>query len=125
MPKLAELVAVPNSLTTTATTADQVVTTYTVPAGRTLVLCGFSVQCRSTAPPGNANPVLFGTASLEATGGTKRFTYDLMGNVSPHEHGGDFSEAWILPAATVVRVVCTPIAATSFLWRANLWGYLA
>jgi hypothetical protein len=104
---------------------DQVVTSYTVPAGRNFVLGGFTVQCRSTSPPGNANPVLFGTASLEVPGGSKRFTYDFMGNVSPSEHGGPFADEWIVPAGTVVRIVCTPIAATSFLWRANLWGSLA
>jgi hypothetical protein len=113
-----------NLLVTTSVVADQVVLTYTVPAGRTLSLGYFYVMCRSTAPPGNSNPVLFGEVSLEHPAGTKLWTTDLVGNVSPREHGLTFPVPHQVPAGDVVRVVCTPIAGTSFRWRANLGGFL-
>lgn len=125
MPIMANVVAVTGSLTTTATTADQVVATYTVPGGRVFQLSRFDVMCRSTSPPGNPNPVVFGAASLEHPAGTKLWTVDIVGNVGPREHGLHLHETWQIPAGGVVRMVCTPAAATSFLWRANFGGFLA
>lgn len=118
------LLAQTGLLTTTATTANQEVLSYTVPADKTLFLKWFKVNVRSTSPPGNPNPVVFGEWSLETPSGTKCFTMDPIGNVSPHPMGLDLSEPWEIPAGQVVRVVCTPAAATSFRWRANFGGYL-
>lgn len=126
MPALNEVVSLTGSLTTTAVTADQVVLSYTVPAGRVLVLERHSVMCRSTSPPGNPNPVVLGSASLEIPSGTKLWTVDFVGNVAPPLHAVSLgADGWRIPAGNVVRVVCTPAAATSFLWRANLGGFLA
>jgi hypothetical protein len=124
MPILDDVVSQIGSLTTTSTTANQIVKSYTVPVGRVLLLSYFHMMARSTSPPGNSNPVVFGEASLEVDG-VKRFTVDILGNVSPREHGLNLCEPWQVPAGLVVRVVCTPASGTSFLWRANFGGALA
>jgi hypothetical protein len=110
------------NLVTTAVTADQVILTYTVTAGKTLYLLGASVQSRLTTYATTATN--FGTASLESPAATKLNT-QLMA------HAGViwpppsllFPEPIPFAAGTVLRWVCTPAAATSMTWQANLWGY--
>jgi hypothetical protein len=125
MPVLADVVAAIGVVTTTTTAADQLVVgaSYTVPVGRVLHLEYIDVFCRSSSPPGNSNPVLFGTISLEIAG-VKRLTWDLIGNVAPAWRAFDIPN-WQVAAGQIVRVVCTPIAVTSFVWRANFGGNLA
>jgi hypothetical protein len=108
-------------LVTTAVTADQVILTYTVTAGKTFYLCGWSVQVRLTTYATTATN--YGTASLETPSGTKQNT--LMnahaGIITPHKM--EFAEPLPIAAGTVVRIVCTPAAVTSFTWQGNMWGY--
>ena len=68
------VVAKTGSLVTTATTANQVVLTYTVTAGKTLYLEYVSFMAYITTVPGNTNPVLLGTLSLENPSGTQLIT---------------------------------------------------
>lgn len=112
------------SLVTTAVTADQVVLTYTVTSGKTLYLEYFSSNAYITTLPGNTNPVLLGTASLESPAGTKLITStrihaDYVSSVYT------FSDPLPIASGTVIRCVCTPNAATSYTWRANFGGYEA
>jgi hypothetical protein len=111
-----------STLTTVATTADQVVLTYTVTAGKTFYLQYFDLHAHITALPGNNNPVLMGTASLETPSGTKIYTKDFIHSIYDAP-GHNFAEPLPIAAGTVIRVVCTPAATSSTLWRANFGGY--
>ena len=107
-------------LVTTTTTANQVILTYTVPAGKTLYLCYFDVMVRLTTFAATATN--FGSASLQI-GGASVYTALLAhaGVITPQ--GQRFAEPIALPAGTVLRWVCTPAATTSFTWQANVGAY--
>jgi hypothetical protein len=109
------------ALTTTAVTADQVILTYTVTTGKTFYLQYFQVEARLTTFA--ATTTLFGTFSLEIVAGTKVFTLDIAnaGVITPQ--GVTFTEPIPIPAGTVVRLVCTPAATTSFAWKGAFGGY--
>jgi hypothetical protein len=109
-------------LVTTATTADQVILTYTVTAGKTFYMQYFTFTARLTTFAATAT--LFGTLSLESPAGTKLFTTDIFHAGSfggPEELG--FSEPIPIAAGVVVRIVCTPATTTSYTWKANFGGY--
>lgn len=111
------------NLVTTATTADQVVLTYTVTAGKTFYLQYVDFNCRLTTYANTS--VLFGAISLENPSGTKLITELAMAQSGgfPDPIYLAFSEPIPIAAGTVIRVVCTPAASTSFTWQANLGGY--
>jgi hypothetical protein len=111
------------TITTTATTADQVVLTYTVTSGKTFYLQYLVMYGRLTVLAATAT--ILGAISLETPSGTKCITFD---DVNPTTSELEFnplgfSEPIPIAAGTVVRVVVTPAAATSMLWRANFGGY--
>jgi hypothetical protein len=113
-----------NSLTSSAVTADQVVLTYTVTANRKLFLEYLTIEGQLTAVSATAS--VLGDCSLEFPSGTKNFTHrfikpttsapDRVVHSLPHER-------ITVQGGNVVRVVCTPAASTSMLWRANFGGY--
>jgi hypothetical protein len=109
------------TLTSTATTADQVVVTYTVTAGKTLFLQYFDVAARLTTYAATATN--FGDCSLESPAGTKLWTQMVTSTGQSLPIGQQFSEPQPFAGGTVIRLVCTPSAATSFLWRANVGGF--
>jgi hypothetical protein len=109
------------NLVTTATTADQVILTYTVTAGKTFYLEYLSVDCRLTTFAVTAT--WFGAASLQNPAATKLITDDLSGPGAVTRHPYIFPEPIPIGAGTVIRVVCTPSATTSFTWKANFGGY--
>ena len=109
-------------LVTTATTANQVVLTYTVTAGKILYLEYLTMFGYITTIPGNANPVNLGRISFQNPSGTtviqaQRFHADYVTSVYT------FSDPLPIAAGTVIRVVVTPVAATSYTWLANFGGY--
>jgi hypothetical protein len=108
------------SLITTATTADQVVLTYTVTSGKIFYLQYVQMNGYRTSLPGNVNPIFLGSMSAETPSGTKIITVDRF-----HAPSNDSPVALNvpIPAGTVIRVVVTPSAATSTTWRANFGGY--
>jgi hypothetical protein len=110
------------TITTTTTTADQVILTYTVTAGKTFYLEYITFGHRLSALSGNNNPTLLGTISLETPSGTKVHTYDAIhpDYVIP---GPTIGEPIPIAASTVIRVVCTPAATASTIWRASFGGY--
>lgn len=109
-------------LVTTATTADQVILTYTVTAAKTFYLEYFQVEARVTTLPGNNNPVVIGAVSLETPSGTKVITHQAI-HPNYYLPGYKFSEPVPIATGVVIRVVCTPAAATSVTWQANFGGY--
>lgn len=109
------------SLVSTAVTADQVIKSYTVTAGKTFYLTGFDCVVRLTTFATTATN--FGNFSLETPSGTKIYTSNIFhaGQCSPVQM--TFSEPIPIAAAAVVRLVCTPSATTSFTWFGNIMGY--
>ncbi|HEX8097835.1 MAG TPA: hypothetical protein VF507_07350 [Pyrinomonadaceae bacterium] len=116
------VVAKTGALVTTAATADQVLVTYTVTAGKTFYLEYFDVQARLTTYAATATN--FGDCALESPAGTKLYVTIVAHAGSPLPLGA-LSLAEPLPFAggSVVRLVCTPSAVTSFTWRGNLGGF--
>jgi len=116
------LVMKTGSLVTTATTADQVVLTYTVTAGKTLFLGYLHLSGSLTAV--SATATVLGTVSLETPSGTKVFTARMTNPTTSAT--GDLTVPLADPipiaAGTVVRVVVTPAAVTSMTWVCNFGG---
>lgn len=108
------------TLVTTATTADQVVLTYTVTALKKFYLQYIQFAGYRTALPGNVNPIYLGSMSAETPSGTKIITIDRFHAPSNDAPFGLFVS---IAAGVVIRVVVTPNAATSTTWRANFGGY--
>jgi hypothetical protein len=109
-------------LTTTATTADQVILSYTVPANQTFYLNAIEANVALTTFAATATD--FGSISLRQNG-VKVVTFSTVAGT------GTLSTPLFLPfpdlpysAGDVFTIVCTPLAATSFDWEANLIGYL-
>ena len=110
------------NLVTTAVTADQVILTYTVTAGKYLYLVFLDVVVRLTTFATTAT--YFGTASLENPGGTKLYTTLCAGSgITAPPIGPVFAEPIPIPGGSVVRIVCTPSSATSYTWQANFGGF--
>jgi len=111
------------TLPTTATTADQVVLTYTVTAGKTLYLEHLTLHSSATAV--SATAAILGTASLESPAATKlvtdRFSNPTTGSVQTTSIA--YGEPLPIAGGTVIRVVCTPASVTSTTWIANFAGY--
>jgi hypothetical protein len=109
-----------NALTTVAVTADQVVQTYTVTAGKTLYLQGFEIASVLSAFAVAVTD--FGSCSLESPAGTKLWTQEIVG---PGQglRSDIFAEPIPVQAGVVVRLVCTPTTAASRVWRANFFAY--
>jgi len=108
---------------TTAVTADQVILTYTVTAGKTFYLLYVQGDVRLTAISATAS--ILGTWSLEAPSGTKVYT---VTNINPTTSetsvdGFAIGTPIPVPAGTVIRIVCTPAAVTSMTWVGNFGGY--
>jgi hypothetical protein len=111
----------PGTLATSATTADQVVVTYTVTAGKTFYVEWFS--CNSRLTTFAATATLFGTCSLETPAGTKLITDTLAGPGIGDRDVYQFSEPLPIAAGAVIRVVTTPAAVTAMTWVGNIGGY--
>jgi hypothetical protein len=111
------------TITTAAATADQVVLTYTVTAGKTFYLQYVVMYGRLTTPAATAS--ILGAISLETPSGTKAITFDDMNPTTSELEFNPltFSEPIPIAAGTVIRIVVTPAAVTSMLWRGNFGGY--
>lgn len=111
------------SLSTTATTADQVVLTYTVSANKTFYLQQAYLFGRLDASIATAT--INGDISLEIVSGTKVFTTSIIGsgNAAFQPERLLYLEPIPIAAGTVVRIVCTPSSATARTWYGSLVGY--
>jgi hypothetical protein len=110
------------TLVTTATTADQVVLTYTVTSGKTLFLQYLTLSGYVTTAFTTGQAV--GTISLESPAGTKLITHNFVaqtvGAINKVEQAFNGIP---IPAGTVIRVVTTPSAVASRTWVANFGGF--
>lgn len=109
------------TLVTTATTADQVILTYTVTAGKTFYLEYFSSNARLTTFAATAT--YFGLTSLESPAATKLVSTMIAGSGLGDRDYLPFTEPIPIAAGTVIRIVTTPSAVTSMTWQGNLGGY--
>lgn len=112
------------TLVTTATTAGQVILTYTVPANLTLYLTFAKISGRLTTVSATAS--VLGTVSIDI-GGTPVFT-DSIVNPTTSDAGGqriniDIGLPIPIIGGSVITIVVTPAAATSMTWFANIGGY--
>lgn len=110
-------------LVSVATTADQVILTYTVTAAKTLFMTYFKCNAYRTTLPGNVNPIFLGNVSLESPAGTKLITFPMFHMTDDIGFSLEIDEDFWVLAGTVIRVVVTPSAATSTTWRVNFGGY--
>jgi hypothetical protein len=111
-------------LTTTAVTANQVVLTYTVTAGKTFFIEYIDIGSRLTAVSATAS--VLGAAIIQI-GGVTVYTGTFV-NPTTSDSGSQairlmFTEPIPITAATVVAVLTTPAATTSMLWTSNFGGY--
>lgn len=112
------------SLATTAATADQIVLTYTVSAGKTFYLQYFDLSVRLTTFSSVLALSDFGDVSLESPAGTKLYTERIqVQNTLLTPIAQQLQEPLPILSGAVIRVVCTPATATGFTWRANFGGY--
>jgi hypothetical protein len=109
------------TLASSAVTADQVVVTYTVTAGKTLYVSYWDIGARLTTFAATATN--FGDCSLESPAGTKLVTEMNAGTGVTLPNAITFPEPIPIAAGAVIRVVCTPAATTAMTWRGNLGGY--
>ena len=112
------------TLVTTAVTANQVMLTYTVTAGKNLFIEYIDIQSRLTVP--SATATVLGPVIMQMNG----ITVYTTGFVNPttSDSGSQtvrlsFSEPIPLAASLVIRFLVTPAAATSMTWIANFAGY--
>ncbi len=111
------------TLVTTATTADQVILTYTVTVGKTFWLLYIAWDARLTVLSATAS--ILGAISLETPSGTKVFTSTETNPTTSETLMSvlTFPEALPIPAGTTIRWAVTPNANTSMTWIANFGGY--
>jgi hypothetical protein len=110
------------ALTTTAVTANQVLLTYTVTAGKTFFISALEIEARLTVLSATAS--ILGACSWRI-GGVAQNTFNFTNQTI-----SAVDRAMLIPAApifvaggTVIDMVCTPAATTSMLWQGNLMGY--
>lgn len=108
------------TLVTIATTADQVILTYTVTLGKTFYLEGFDWAVGKTALDHADGD--YGLVSLENPLGLKLQTWFARG-AGTDSFSRSLPEPLPIPSGTVIRLVVTPSVATSLTWVANLIGY--
>lgn len=110
-------------LTTTATTADQVVLTYTVTTNKTFYIEYLILDIIFSTPSGTAT--FLGRISLELPSGTKVITMPAQNANSSGDQHMIIPFCEPIPATTgqVVRIVCTPAVTTSIDWYGNFGGY--
>lgn len=110
----------PGRLVTSATTADQVVTSWAVPAGKTGFLQHASISARLNAV--SETRAAFGPASLRIAGAVIA-TVELLGVGLDRPPAFAFAEPLPIPGGASAEWVVTPLATTGMAWRANLIGY--
>jgi len=120
------------TLTTTATTADQVIASTTIPTGKIAYLLGYQVSCTSGA---NAAPIKIGRnppMTIPASPGSvdpailEAFDMITVTQSPPDREQSDFSAnpRRIAGGGDVLAMTVTPSAATSTVWRATLYYVL-
>jgi hypothetical protein len=108
-------------LSTTATTANQVILTYTVTAGKTYYVQYF--KCTANTQAAAVTATAFGSCSLSING-TVVYTDWLHGDgANNYPIGEQFSEAIPVSSGQTILIETTPAAATAFFWYGNFGGF--
>jgi hypothetical protein len=111
-------------LTTSSTSADQVIISYTVPAGKVFYIIGYNIESSGTL---NGNPIKIGrnTVTSEAAApGTvdgnifRCFTLSAGASTGDVDLGGNPRKLGI--GGDVIKVTVTPSGLLSSVWRASL-----
>lgn len=108
------------SLVTTATTANQVVLTYTTTTGKTFYLEYF--DCVVILTGAAATQTSFGTCSLSING-TIVYTQNLKGPGSDYPNTVHLGEPIPVLSTQIILIETTPGAVTSYTWNGNFGGY--
>jgi hypothetical protein len=109
-------------VTTTATTANQVICSYTVPTGKYLFVTGYSVASSTSTAKGN--PIRVGKGAMTevvspgAVDSEVMRTFFLPAASSRNEAFG--SPYYLASGGEVVKITVTPDLGTSTTWRASL-----
>ena len=115
------------TLSTSTTTADQTIVSYTVPNGKTLLLNGADVSCIATGILGNILALVtvqnLGLTSL-VIDGTKIWTGQLAGLTQDRDRTQSVANPIPVPAGLIVKIVCTPGITTLLRWIGNIEGVL-
>jgi hypothetical protein len=109
------------NINTTATTANQIVLTYTVTAAKTFYIEYY--DCTASTAAAAVTATAFGTCSLSINGTIVHTQYHHGSGYSTVADMHDFTEPIPVAAGQVVLIEVTPSAATSFFWYANFGGY--
>lgn len=119
-----EIHTICGTITTTATTADQVVLSYTVPANKTFWIVGYTLNNGETTIRANPYKIGRNTVTSEPAGpGTVDGAIFRMGNMPASSfRDEDFSgnPRRMAIAGDVVKITVTPSGGTSTVWRACL-----
>ncbi len=119
-----EVHSICGKITTTATTADQVVLSYTVPAGKTFWIAGYTINNGETTIRANPYKIGKNTVTSEPAGpGVVDGNIFRMGNMPQSSfRDEDFSgnPRRMAVAGDVVKMTVTPSGVTSTVWRASL-----
>lgn len=108
------------TLATTTTTADQVILTYTVTAGKTLYVMNYDISFGLTTAAITPN---CGNVSLESPAGTKLDTNRMSSVGNQASISQQYPEPIGIAAGTVFRFVVTPCITTSTTWAVSFAGY--
>lgn len=109
-----------DNLTTTSTTANQVITTYTVTTGKTFYLQSF--DCNVVINSHSTTTVSFGLCSLQINGTVVWSSY-LAGPGAAITTSVTYAEPIPISSGTVIQWVANPTSSTSYLWTGNFGGY--
>ena len=110
-----------NQKVTTTTATNQVVSTYTVPAGYVFYLTYSDVQCNLTTPTTTATA--HGTIALW-TAGVVYFMTWYLNNQTTDTISHDWLPSVAIPSGTVINFQCNPASTASRMWNVNFGGYL-
>lgn len=111
----------PGTKVTTANTADQVIATYTVPKDKRFFLSLVEANVRLTTFATTATN--FGTVSLMVNGAKIATCMCAGPGILNSPIYLEMPDPLPFQGGDVVKIVCTPSAATSFTWEGNIIGF--
>ena len=112
------------TITTTSTTVDQVIVSYTVPAGKSFWILGYTINNGETTIRGNPVKIGRNTITTEPAGpgtvdGNIFRMYNMPASTLRDEDYGGMPRR-LGNAGDVIKVTVTPTGGTSTVWRASL-----
>jgi hypothetical protein len=108
-------------LTSSTTATEQLVCSYTVPAGMTFYLQYVDMSVLFGAP--TLTPTLHGYSLLESPAGTTLY-HMYSDNQTMNPVGREFSEPIPFSSGSVIRITANPYTTTLRYWVGNFGGYI-